>query len=114
MGRLSSRPMQKKLTAPSCLRTAAVLAIACAIAACRGEEQKPKPAEVKTEAVRPRGRLIMLGFDGVDPDWLDRYMKEGKLPTLAKLTQPAAGKTYLPLRSSNPPQSPVAWASFAT
>lgn len=56
----------------------------------------------------------MLGFDGVDPHWLDRYIAEGKLPTLAKLTKSSAGTTYLPLRSTNPPQSPVAWASFAT
>lgn len=97
-------------------RGAAILAIACAIAACRGEQTKPEPTPtaVKTEAVKPHGRLIMLGFDGVDPDWLDRYIKEGKLPALAKLTQSSAGKTYLPLRSTNPPQSPVAWASFAT
>jgi len=103
--------------APFVQRRAALLAIVVfAIAACGGDAPKPKPAETdtKTGALKPRGRLIMLGFDGVDPDWLDRYMKEGKLPALAQLTKSDAGRTYLPLRSTNPPQSPVAWASFAT
>lgn len=56
----------------------------------------------------------MLGFDGVDPDWLDKWMAEGKLPTLKKLTSALDGRAYRRLRSTNPPQSPVAWTSFAT
>lgn len=92
-----------------------LIAIACAlaIAGCGGDKPKAKPAELA--ARKPQGRLIMLGFDGVDPDWLDRYIQEGKLPTLARMTRSQAGaRTYAPLRSTNPPQSPVAWASFAT
>jgi predicted AlkP superfamily phosphohydrolase/phosphomutase len=63
---------------------------------------------------RPSGRLVILGFDGVDPDWLDKWMAEGKLPTLRELSSAHGGRAYRRLRSTNPPQSPVAWTSFAT
>lgn len=60
------------------------------------------------------GRLIVLGFDGVDPRWLKRYADEGKLPNLKKLMTEGEGQRFRPLGSTNPPQSPVAWTSFAT
>jgi len=56
-------------------------------------------------------RLVILGFDGVDPKLLSRWMDEGKLPKLRAL---AARGDFRPLGSTNPPQSPVAWTSFAT
>ncbi len=75
----------------------------------------PPGAAQTHKALRgPHGRLIMLGFDGVDTRWRDRYIAEGKLPALAKLTTAHEGRAYRPLRSTNPPQSPVAWTSFAT
>jgi len=58
-----------------------------------------------------RPRVVVLGFDGVDPDWAERWMDQGKLPNLRRL---AKSGTYRPLRSTNPPQSPVAWTTFAT
>src|SRR5947208_14965410 len=30
-------------------------------------------------------RAIILGFDGMDPELAERFMREGKLPNLAKL-----------------------------
>src|SRR5437660_1321023 len=56
-------------------------------------------------------RLVILGFDGVDPRLLSRWMEEGRLPHLKAL---AARGEFRPLTSTNPPQSPVAWTSFAT
>jgi len=56
-------------------------------------------------------RVIVLGFDGVDPMLLEKFMAEGHLPHLKALR---AGGTYLPLATTLPPQSPVSWASFAT
>src|SRR5262245_1982637 len=41
-------------------------------------------------------------------------MQAGKLPTLQKLTAAHGGHAYRHLRSTNPPQSPVAWTTFAT
>ena len=54
-------------------------------------------------------RVIVLGFDGVDPDLIQEWM--GYLPNIQRLSQTG---TLLPLGTTNPPQSPVAWASFAT
>lgn len=56
-------------------------------------------------------KLIILGFDGVDPGWMNRWMDEGKLPNLKKLKSIG---DYSELGSTIPPQSPVAWSSFAT
>ena len=56
-------------------------------------------------------RLVILGFDGVDPKLLSRWMDEGKLPKLREL---ASKGDFRPLVSTNPPQSPVAWTTFAT
>lgn len=54
-------------------------------------------------------KVLALGFDGMDPNLVNRYLKEGKLPYFQKL---AASGSFLPLQSSLPPQSPVAWANF--
>src|SRR5262245_5788237 len=56
-------------------------------------------------------RVIVLGFDGADARLVSQYMDEGRLPNLARLRDQG---TYAPLRSTNPPQTPVSWASFAT
>jgi len=56
-------------------------------------------------------KLIVLGFDGVDPNLLQQWMAQGHLPSIQKLT---AQGTFQKLGTTNPPESPVAWASFAT
>ena len=63
------------------------------------------------EVGRRGPRLVILGFDGVDPRLLSRWMEEGKLPRLRALAERG---DYRPLASTNPPQSPVAWTTFAT
>lgn len=63
------------------------------------------------EPLEPEGRVIILGFDGVDPNIVSAMFENGELPNLAKLREQG---TFKPLRSSNPPQSPTAWSSFAT
>lgn len=65
--------------------------------------------EKKSE--RADQRLIMLGFDGLDPKLCKELLDAGRLPNLAKL---AAEGTFLPLQTSTPPQSPVAWSSIIT
>jgi predicted AlkP superfamily phosphohydrolase/phosphomutase len=47
----------------------------------------------------------------MDPDLAERWMKDGKLPTFAKL---AAEGGLHQLETSHSPESPTAWASFAT
>ena len=56
-------------------------------------------------------RLVILGFDGMDPTLLNRWLAAGQLPNIAKLA--ARGGTY-PLETTQSPESPTAWASFAT
>ena len=56
-------------------------------------------------------RLIILGFDGMDPVLARQWMDDGSLPNFRKL---ATMGGFHPLPTSNPPQSPVAWSDFAT
>lgn len=59
----------------------------------------------------PRGRVVVLGFDGADHRLTERFLAEGKLPNLAKLAQ-AGG--FSPLRPTIPAQTPVSWSTFTT
>ncbi|MBI1738210.1 MAG: alkaline phosphatase family protein, partial [Acidobacteria bacterium] len=56
-------------------------------------------------------RVVIAGFDGMDPELAARWMDEGKLPNLAALR--SAG-TFHKLATTNPPISPVAWSTFLT
>ncbi|MEW6321671.1 MAG: alkaline phosphatase family protein [Acidobacteriota bacterium] len=56
-------------------------------------------------------KLVILGFDGMDPDLVERWIGEGKLPNLAALA--AQGGLHR-LETTHSPESPTAWASFAT
>ena len=66
---------------------------------------------MKTSAPKFNGRIIILGFDALSPEIMEPMMAEGKLPAFARLK---AEGSYSPLRTTNPSQTPVAWASFAT
>ncbi len=56
-------------------------------------------------------KLIILGIDGMDPDLLNKFVAEGKMPNFARL---AAEGSYRRLTTSIPPQSPVAWSNLIT
>jgi predicted AlkP superfamily phosphohydrolase/phosphomutase len=56
-------------------------------------------------------RAIIVGFDGLDPEIVDRMKAEGKLPNLSSLIEKGSFKR---MRSTCPPISPVAWSSFST
>jgi predicted AlkP superfamily phosphohydrolase/phosphomutase len=56
-------------------------------------------------------RVVIVGFDGMDPELVARWMDLGKLPNLAALRD--AG-TFRTLATTNPPISPVAWSTFLT
>lgn len=57
------------------------------------------------------GRLVILGFDGLSPEIVKSMMEEGRLPNFSKLKKEGSSKRLL---TTNPSQSPVAWAGFAT
>lgn len=56
-------------------------------------------------------RAVILGFDGMDPELAERFMKEGRLPNLAKLRDRGM---FSKLRTTFPAISPVAWSTFMT
>jgi len=56
-------------------------------------------------------RVLVLAFDGLDPQLLDQYLAQGRLPNFARLRDQGL---YHPLATASPPQSPVAWSSFIT
>ena len=58
-----------------------------------------------------KNKIVILGFDGLSPEILEPLMAQGKLPHFQKLKEKGS---YSHLATTNPPQSPVAWASFAT
>ena len=78
-----------------------VVALAAA-SACRGGRPPEKFQQ----------KLVILGFDGMDPRLVRRWMGEGKLPNIRKLAQSGSGVHAL--GTTHSPESPTAWASFAT
>jgi len=83
--------------------TAALLAAVASLGlvAC-GQDDPPQQYKQK---------LVILGFDGMDPDLVRDWMDQGRLPTFSKLA--SQGGLY-PLQTTHSPESPTAWASFAT
>ncbi|MBN1336500.1 MAG: alkaline phosphatase family protein [Deltaproteobacteria bacterium] len=56
-------------------------------------------------------KAIVLGIDGLDPGIVRTLVAQGRLPNFKKLTERGA---LLPLTTTMPALSPVAWASFIT
>jgi len=84
------------------LAIAAAAVALCALACSGGTKRGPSKVNKK---------LVILGFDGMDPHLLKKWMDEGKLPNISKLAQ---GGGMFPLQTTHSPESPTAWASFAT
>jgi hypothetical protein len=55
-------------------------------------------------------KIVVLGIDGMDPFLLTQFIKEGAMPNFVRLI---ASGGFKKMRSSIPPQSPVAWSEFA-
>jgi hypothetical protein len=71
----------------------------------------PDAAEAPGGRRPGRLRVIILGFDGIDPKLAENWMAAGKLPNLASLARTGS---YCQLATTNPAESPVAWSSFST
>jgi predicted AlkP superfamily phosphohydrolase/phosphomutase len=96
-----------------CRSLLALLALACGgfIAAETGGPGAGRDAHAQSEAAPGPGRTILIGFDGMDPELTEQWMADGTLPNFARLAREGH---YQKLQTTNPAQSPVAWASFAT
>src|SRR3954471_17109030 len=62
-------------------------------------------------ALAAEQKVIVLGFDGVDARYTEKWMNEGKLPNMARLR---ASGTFRPLMPTTPAQTPVSWSTFST
>jgi predicted AlkP superfamily phosphohydrolase/phosphomutase len=96
-----NHPIRRRDFIKSSLRAASVLALGT----CSGFVTK---AQGKKATSR---KVIILGFDGMDPRLTDMWMKEGKLPAFQRSTVQGG---FHSLGTSIPPQSPVAWSNFIT
>jgi predicted AlkP superfamily phosphohydrolase/phosphomutase len=79
-----------------------VLATALAALALAGSSFAAPPAP---------GRIVILGFDGVDAHIVEDMLSRGELPNLAALKRRGG---YAPLTPTVPAQTPVSWATFST
>ena len=90
------RRLQLRTVAAGCALAGIVLS-----GACTGGQPESRFAQ----------KLVILGFDGMDPDLVERYASQGKLPNISKLM--GQGGLHR-LETTHSPESPTAWASFAT
>src|SRR5437870_4822210 len=56
-------------------------------------------------------RTLVVGFDGATIDLCDRWVAEGRMPTLSSICRDGASGR---LRSTIPPNSAVGWTSLCT
>lgn len=56
-------------------------------------------------------RVVIVGFDGMDPELAARFMNEERMPNFSRLREQG---TFRPLRTTFPAISPVAWSTFQT
>ncbi len=64
----------------------------------------PEPPQKFTQ------KMVILGFDGMDPRLVQRWMAEGRLPNMARLAREGG---FMPLGTTPSPESPTSWSSFA-
>ena len=81
----------------------ALLVVCLGTAAACGPRRPPQKFQQK---------LVILGFDGMDPRLVRKWMDEGQLPNMQKLANRGGGVHSL--GTTHSPESPTAWASFAT
>lgn len=67
--------------------------------------------KMNTKMNKGHKRCLLLGMDGLDWRRVSRLIKDSKLPNFARLANQGA---FVPLRTSNPAMSPVAWSNIAT
>jgi len=81
-----------------------LLSLLAAVAFLSGCSSGPAPRKFPQ-------KIVVLGFDGMDPHLLKKWMDEGAMPNFSKL---AAQGGFWQLGTTVSPESPTAWAGFAT
>ncbi len=59
----------------------------------------------------PVRRVVVVGFDGLEPRIFERLLAQGELPAFAQVRETGG---YSRVATTLPAQTPVAWSSFAT
>jgi predicted AlkP superfamily phosphohydrolase/phosphomutase len=96
----------KKISRRTFLRRAGLFTAALGT----GLVTNPAYAVRKSAHSSKRGhKVIVIGIDGMDPSLSEVMMEDGRLPNFRKLRSLGG---FRRLGTSNPPQSPVAWANF--
>ncbi len=101
---MSSEMSSMRLSRRDFLKATAIAGAGLYAGSLAGCGRRPPAAQIPE-------RVVILGFDGMEPDFVRKWMGEGKLPNMARL---AAQGGFHTLATTNPPESPVAWASFVT
>ncbi|MFA4989729.1 MAG: alkaline phosphatase family protein [Candidatus Omnitrophota bacterium] len=70
-----------------------------------------KGAIMSRHISRFKHRVVILGFDALSPEIMESMLQKGKLVNFSRLKTQGS---YKRLATTNPAQSPVAWAGFAT
>jgi predicted AlkP superfamily phosphohydrolase/phosphomutase len=83
----------------------AILVVLVAAAAFLSYRSRSAPAS------RYWQKMVVLGFDGMDPDLVSQLVQNGRLPNIKRLID--QGGLYQ-LGTTHSAESPTAWASFAT
>jgi hypothetical protein len=71
----------------------------------------PRPVPLDTEPVRPARRIVLVGIDGLGPEWVHDGVARGNLPDLARLMRRGASG---PLASLRPTEAPAVWTTIFT
>ncbi|MFN2375501.1 MAG: alkaline phosphatase family protein [Candidatus Binatia bacterium] len=79
------------------------LLLAATAVACGGGEAR------RDVGPAPERRIVAIGFDGVDPDFLEQW--KDKLPNVAELMN---NGSFRRLETTTPPSSCTAWSTFTT
>lgn len=60
---------------------------------------------------REKMKVLVIGIDALDPKLMEKMMEEGRLPNFRRLSEEGS---YARLRTTTPPETPVAWSAAAT
>jgi len=97
--------MKKDITRRDFVKSSAVAATAASVLT---NELTAKSA-FAAGSKKPAKKVIIIGFDGMDPLLSERMMDEGLMPNFDSLRK---NNGFRRLGSSIPPQTPVAWSNF--
>ena len=97
----------KKISRRDFIKTSALAAAGAAASGFRWSTPSGQTLFLRKNKLA--SRIMALGVDGMDPVLLRRFVAEGVMPNFEKLMRSGY---FGELRTTMPPQSPVAWASF--